>query len=83
MAGEYQPDLAEFLKTHKGFKEIAPDKTVARRFNKLSGRNARVSISFNEEMLGAEILFNAEEGTLVIKDIPAALKTQLLNRNSR
>jgi nucleoid-associated protein len=61
--------------------EIAPNKSVARRFNKLSGRNARLSISFNEEMLGNDVVFNAEKGTLTFSDIPDSLKSQLINRN--
>ncbi len=62
--------------------EIAPNKSIARRFNKLSGRNAKISISFNEEMLGRDIIFNAEKGTLTIIDLPDNLKSQLMNRNS-
>lgn len=62
--------------------EIAPNKSVARRFNKLSGRNAQLSISFNEDMLGRDVVYNAEKGTLTFNDIPDSLKTQLLNRNS-
>ena len=63
--------------------EIAPNKSVARRFNKLSGRNARLSISFNEELLGSEVIFNEERGTLTFSDIPETLKTQLINRTTK
>lgn len=62
--------------------EIAPNKYVARRFNKLSGRNARLSISFNEEMLGNDVIYNAEKGTLTFSELPDSLKSQLINRSS-
>lgn len=60
--------------------EISPNKSVIRRFNKLSGRNARVSITINEEALGNSVIFDADKETLTISDLPATLKAQLLNR---
>ena len=60
-------------------KEISPNKSVIRRFNKLSGRNALVSITINEEALGETVIFDAEKETLTITDLPATLKAQLLN----
>ena len=60
-------------------KEISPNKSVIRRFNKLSGRNAQVSITINEEALGETVIFDAEKETLTITDLPATLKAQLLN----
>ncbi len=60
--------------------EIAPNKTVIRRFNKLSGRNERISITINEEALGDSVIFDPEKETLTITDLPASLKAQLLNR---
>lgn len=62
--------------------EIAPNKFVARRFNKLSGRNARLSISFNEDMLGNDVIYNAEKGTLTFSELPDSLISQLINRSS-
>jgi len=61
--------------------EISPNKSVIRRFNKLSGRNAQVSITINEEALGDSVIFDAEKETLTISDLPATLKAQLLNLN--
>ncbi len=61
--------------------EISPNKSVIRRFNKLSGRNAQVSITINEEALGDTVIFDAEKETLIISDLPAALKAQLLNQS--
>lgn len=60
--------------------EVAPNKTVIRRFNKLSGRNDRVSITINEEAIGESVIFDPEKETLTITDLPANLKAQLLNR---
>lgn len=62
-------------------KEISPNKSVIRRFNKLSGRNAVLSITINEEALGGAVIFDAEQETLTITDVPATLKAQLLNLN--
>ncbi len=60
--------------------EIAPNKTVIRRFNKISGRNDRISITINEEALGESVIFDPKNETLTITDLPAALKAQLLDR---
>ncbi len=60
--------------------EISPNKTVIRRFNKISGRNQQVSITINEEALGDTVIYDAEKDTLTFSDLPASLKTQLLNR---
>ncbi len=60
--------------------EIAPNKTVIRRFNKISGRNDRISITINEEALGESVIFDPQNETLTITDLPAALKAQLLDR---
>ncbi len=60
--------------------EIAPNKTVIRRFNKLSGRNDRISITINEEAIGDSVIFDPDKETLTITDLPASLKAQLLNR---
>ncbi len=60
--------------------EISPNKTVIRRFNKISGRNQQVSITINEEALGDTVIYDADKDTLTLTDLPASLKTQLLNR---
>jgi len=60
--------------------EIAPNKTVIRRFNKISGRNQQLSITINEEALGDTIIYDADKETLTLSDLPATLKAQLLNR---
>lgn len=60
--------------------EISPNKTVIRRFNKISGRNQQLSITINEEALGDTIIYDAEKETLTLSDLPATLKAQLLNR---
>ena len=60
--------------------EISPNKTVIRRFNKISGRNQQVSITINEEALGDTVIYDVDKDTLTFSDLPASLKTQLLNR---
>lgn len=60
--------------------EVSPHKSVIRRFNKITGRNAQISITINEEALGDSVIYDAEKETLTLKDLPAALKAQLLER---
>lgn len=60
--------------------EISPNKTVIRRFNKISGRNQQVSITINEEALGDTVIYDAEKETLTFSDLPSSLKKQLLSR---
>lgn len=60
--------------------EISPNKTVIRRFNKISGRNQQVSITINEEALGDTVIYDADKETLTFSDLPASLKKQLLSR---
>ncbi len=60
--------------------EVSPNKTVLRRFNKISGRNQQLSITINEDALGDTIIFDAEKETLTLSDLPATLKAQLLSR---
>jgi nucleoid-associated protein len=61
-------------------KEISPNKSVIRRFNKLSGRNSLLSITINEEAIGHSVIFDVEKETLTITELPPTLKAQLLNR---
>ncbi len=60
--------------------EISPNKAVIRRFNKITGRNAQVSITINEEALGDSVIYDSEKETLTISNLPATLKAQILER---
>ena len=60
--------------------EMSPNKTVIRRFNKITGRNAQISITINEEALGHSVIYDADKEVLTITDLPATLKAQLLER---
>ena len=60
--------------------EVSPNKSVIRRFNKITGRNAQMSITINEEALGDSVIYDADKETLTLTDLPAALKAQLLER---
>ncbi len=59
--------------------EISPNRTVIRRFNKISGRNQQVSITINEEALGDTVIYDTDKETLTLSDLPASLKAQLSN----
>jgi nucleoid-associated protein len=66
---EKQPDKkAEFI----------PDSSQIRNYVRISGRNDSLSMSFASECLGKEIVYDAEQDVLTIKNIPPALKAKLL-----
>lgn len=66
---EKQPEIkAEFI----------PDSSQLRNYVRISGRNDSLSMSFASECLGKEIVYDAAEDVLTIKNIPPALKARLL-----
>ena len=66
---EKQPEIkAEFI----------PDSAQLRNYVRISGRNDSLSMSFASECLGKEIVYDAAEDVLTIRNIPPALKARLL-----
>lgn len=57
--------------------EIPADKKTINQFRRFTGRAEGLSISFEAHLLGSKVEFDAENGTLVIKDLPSQLKDQL------
>jgi nucleoid-associated protein len=82
VAEEAVDDFMNYIQSEKYtlHNEISPNKTVVRRFNKLSGRNQQVSITINEEVLGDTVIYDENKGTLTFLELPHSLKIQLLNR---
>src|SRR5690554_626635 len=58
--------------------EFIPDSSQIRNYVRISGRNDSLSMSFASECLGKEIVYDAEQDVLTIKNIPPALKAKLL-----
>ena len=58
--------------------EFIPDSGQIRNYVRISGRNDSLSMSFASECLGKEIVYDAEQDVLTIKNIPPALKSRLL-----
>lgn len=58
--------------------EFIPDSGQIRNYVRISGRNDSLSMSFASECLGKEIVYDAEQDVLMIKNIPPALKAKLL-----
>lgn len=70
----------QFVETRQSEKksEFIPDASQLRNYVRISGRNDSLSMSFASECLGNEIIYDAEQDVLTIKNIPAALKSRLL-----
>jgi nucleoid-associated protein len=53
------------------------DRNQLKRYTRLYGRDQDLSISFSTAMLGRHITYDENTGTLTIRAIPKALKSQL------
>lgn len=58
--------------------EFIADSSQIRNYVRISGRNDSLSMSFASECLGNEIVYDADQDVLTIKNIPPALKARLL-----
>jgi len=58
--------------------EITPDKGLLRKFNKISGRSGNLSITFPSSLLNQSVFYDSDTDTLTIKNLPKALREQLL-----
>lgn len=58
--------------------EFIADASQIRNYVRISGRNDSLSMSFASECLGKEIVYDADQDVLTIKNIPPALKARLL-----
>lgn len=57
--------------------EIPADKRTMNQFRRFTGRTNGLSISFESHMLGSAIEYDAEAGSLLMRDLPTQLKDQL------
>lgn len=57
--------------------EIPADKRTLNQFRRFTGRTNGLSISFESHMLGSAIEYDAEAGSLLMRDLPTQLRDQL------
>ena len=60
--------------------EIPADKRTLSQFRRFTGRAEGLSISFEAHLLGSNIDYNEEQGTLTIRNLPTQLMDQLKRR---
>lgn len=72
--------FSRFVETRQPEKkaEFIADTSQIRNYIRISGRNDSLSMSFASECLGKEIVYDADQDELTIKNIPPALKARLL-----
>lgn len=58
--------------------EFIPDTSQVRSYARISGRNDSLSMSFDADLLGNNIHYDAASDSLIIKNLPPALKARLL-----
>lgn len=54
------------------------DRKQVRQFVRISGRTDQMSLSFSSECLGQTVVYDASSDTLMLKEIPPALKARLI-----
>ncbi|HBO4005517.1 TPA: nucleoid-associated protein YejK [Pseudomonas aeruginosa] len=59
--------------------EIPADKRTLNRFRRFTARTEGLSISFEAHLLGSKVEFDQSRDMLLIRDLPAQLKSQLQN----
>ena len=77
----YEPDhFSRYLASSQDSikDEFIPDTAQVRSYARISGRNDSLSMSFDAECLGNNILYDATNDSLIIKNLPPALKARLL-----
>lgn len=78
---EKQPErFARFIKeeVEQPLNELIPDRRQIKQFLRISGRNDRLSMSFDVECIGDSIVYDKGDDSLTVKNIPAPLKLKLL-----
>ena len=58
--------------------DISIDNSELRHFSRISGKGKGISITFDRKMLGSVVTFNPKNDTLTFKEIPVALKEEII-----
>lgn len=64
-------------------KEIFVEKAALKKLTRASGSNRALTLSFDTDLLGESIEFNADTGALTIKELPRSLLKQLMSLESK
>ena len=77
---ENQKEFAKFVQEQQPElkPEIIPDRSQLRQYIRISGRNELLSMSFDSKCLGETIVYDTEQDSLTIKNIPNSLKSKLI-----
>ncbi len=75
-----QPHFTHFARTTQPEikTEWIPDKAQLKNYVRISGRDEQLSMSFASACLGNTIVYDTEDDSLIIKNIPASLKAKLM-----
>lgn len=72
--------FAEFVKSRNEQtpEQLIPDRRQLKQYVRISGRNDQLSMSFAAECLGETIVYDKNDDSLTIRNIPAPLKLRLI-----
>lgn len=75
-----RPPLRDYAKQIRSpvKEELIPDKSQLRNYVRISGRNEQLSMSFASACLGKTVVYDPETDTITIRDLPAGLKSKLV-----
>lgn len=75
-----QPHFTHFVRTTQPDMktEWIPDKAQLKNYVRISGRDEQLSMSFASACLGSTVFYDANSDSLTIKNIPASLKSRLM-----
>lgn len=77
---EAEPEaFYNFIKeqTEEPSEPIYPDRNKLKRYTRVSGRGQDLSISFSTLLIGSDIIYDDNSGTLTIRALPESLKSQI------
>lgn len=83
---EAAPDaLLRFMteRAEEPVRTLYPDRRQLKRYMRFYGRDQDLSISFSTATLGRHVVYDESTGTLIIREIPKALKSQLSQHSRR
>ena len=64
-------------------KEIFVEKAALKKLTRLSGSSRALTLSFDSDLLGDSVIFDADSGSLTIKELPRSLLKQLQATSGR
>lgn len=59
-----------------------PDRATLRQLKRFQGKDQKLSIAFDQDLLGVRVIYDSEERTLLIRNLPDELARQLDEQNN-